>query len=54
MIGVDCSPLDIDIYTTLFKEYHGIVAWSYEEMPIIDPWIIEHEIKTYPNVKLIR
>ena len=20
----------------------------------IDPWIIEHEIKTYPNVKLVR
>ena len=23
-------------------------------MPRIDPWIIEHEIKTYPNVKPIR
>ena len=23
-------------------------------MPGIDPWIVEHEIKTYPNVKPIR
>ena len=23
-------------------------------MPSIDPWIVEHEIKTYPNVKLVR
>ena len=23
-------------------------------MPGIDPWIVEHEIKTYPNFKLVR
>ena len=23
-------------------------------MPRIDPWIVEHEIKTYPNVKPVR
>ena len=54
MIGVDCSPQEIEIYTTLFKEYQGIFAWSYEEMPGIDPWIVEYEIKTYPNVKPVR
>jgi hypothetical protein len=37
-----------------FKEYWGIFSWSYEEIPRIDPWIVEHEIKTYPNVKPIR
>jgi hypothetical protein len=54
MIGVDCSPEEIQIYTALFKEYRGIFTWAYEEMPGIDPWIIEHEIKTYPNVKPVR
>ena len=54
MIGVDYSPQEIEIYTTLFKEYRGIFAWSYEEMPRIDPWIVENEIKTYPNIKPIR
>ena len=54
MIGVDCSPKEIEIYTTLFKEYWGIFAWIYEDMSRIDPWIVEHEIKTYPNVKPMR
>jgi hypothetical protein len=27
--------------------------WSYEEIPSIDPRIIEHEIKTYPDAKSI-
>jgi hypothetical protein len=37
MIGLDCSPQKIEIYTVLFKEYHIIFAWSYEEMTKIDP-----------------
>ena len=51
MIGADYSPEEIQIYTALFKEYLNIFAWTYEEMPRIDPWIVEHEIKTYLNVK---
>ena len=27
--------------------------WSYEEMSDIDPSIVEHEIKTYMNAKLV-
>lgn len=54
MIGADYSPKEIQIYMALFKEYRGIFAWTYEEMPGIDSWIVEHEIKTYPNVKPVR
>ena len=50
MIGADCSPEEIEIYTALSKEYRGIFAWTYEEMPGIDPWTVEHKIKTYLNV----
>ena len=32
MIGLDCSPQEIEIYTSLFKEYRVIFSWSYEEM----------------------
>ena len=53
-IGVDCSPDEIKEYTELFKEFRDIFAWSYEEMPGIDPRIFEHEIKTYPDAKPIR
>jgi hypothetical protein len=53
-VGADCSPEEIQIYTDLFKEFRDVFAWSYEEMPGIDPKIVEHEITTYPDAKPIR
>jgi hypothetical protein len=53
-IGADCSPKEIQIYTYLCKEFCDIFAWSYEEMLGIDPRIVEHEIATYPDVKLVQ
>ena len=53
-IGVSCSPNEIKEYTELFKEFHDIFAWSYEEMPGIDPRIVKHEIETYLNAKRVR
>ena len=43
-IGADCSPAEILKYTELFKEFRDIFAWSYDEMPGIDPRIVKHEI----------
>jgi hypothetical protein len=53
-VGADCSPEEIQIYTDLFKEFRDVFAWSYEEMPGIDPKIVEHEITTYPDAKPVR
>ena len=53
-IGADCSPDDIKEYTVLFKDFCDIFAWSYDEMLGIDPWIVEHEIKTYLDAKQVR
>ena len=39
-IGSNCSPKEIAIYTALFKEFRDIFAWSYEDMPGIDPSIV--------------
>jgi hypothetical protein len=50
-IGADCSPGEIQIYIDLFKEFHDVFAWSYEEMPGIDPETVEHEIRIYPEAK---
>ena len=50
-IGIECSPEEIQTYTDLFKEFRDVFAWSYEEMPGIDPSIVQHEIKTYENAK---
>jgi hypothetical protein len=53
-IGTSCSAEEIVTYTSLFKEFRDIFAWSYEEMPGIDPSIVVHEIKTYPGAKPVR
>ena len=51
-IGAKCSHVEIQEYIELFKQFRDIFAWSYDEIPGIDPRIVEHEIKTYPNAKL--
>jgi hypothetical protein len=48
------SPEEIQIYTDIFKEFHDVFAWSYEEMPGINPKIVEHEITTYPDAKPVQ
>jgi hypothetical protein len=53
-VGADCSPEEIRTYTELFKEFCDVFSWSYEEMPGIDPRIVEHEIMTYPDAKPVR
>ena len=50
-IGAKCTPKEITLYRALFKEFRDIFAWSYEEMPGIDPQIVVHEIKTYAGAK---
>jgi hypothetical protein len=32
-ISANCSPEEIHTYTSLFKEFHDVFSWSYEEMP---------------------
>ena len=54
ILGQECSHVEIQEYTELFKEFCDIFAWSYDEIPGIDPLIVEHEIHTYPNAKPVR
>lgn len=53
-VGADCSLEEIQIYIDLFKEFCDVFAWSYKEMPGIDPRIVEHEITTYRDAKPVR
>jgi hypothetical protein len=50
-IGEYHSPKEIQIHIDLFKEFCDVFTYSYEEMPGIDPRIVEHEITTYRNAK---
>jgi len=50
-IGHNCTLEEVTAYTSLFKEFRDVFTWSYEEMSGIDPSIIVHEIKTYPEAR---
>jgi hypothetical protein len=43
-VGADCSLEEIQIYTDLFHEFRNVFAWSYEEMPGINPQRVYHEL----------
>jgi hypothetical protein len=53
-IGAACSPEEITAYKALFQEYRDIFAWSYTEMPDLDPSIVEHRIDTWPDITPVR
>jgi hypothetical protein len=54
IIGASFTPEEIIAYKTLFQEFRDIFAWSYTEMPGIDPSIVEHRIDTWPDITLVR
>jgi hypothetical protein len=54
IIGAACTPQEIVAYKALFQEYRDIFAWSYMEMPGLDPSIVEHHIDTWPDITPIR
>ena len=53
-IGASCTEDEIKTYKALFQEFRDVFAWSYEEMPGINPAIVVHKIKTYPDAKPVR
>jgi hypothetical protein len=53
-IGAKFSQDKICEYMTLFKEFRDVFAWSYKEMSGIYPRILQHDIQTYENMKLVR
>jgi hypothetical protein len=53
-LGANCTPDEVVSYTSLFKEFYDVFAWSYEEILGIDPSILIHEIKTYPDARPVQ
>jgi hypothetical protein len=53
-IGATCSDNEVVTYKAIFQDFRDVFSWSYEEMSGIDPDIVVHEIKTYPDAKPIR
>jgi hypothetical protein len=53
-IGDACFDDEVITYKSIFQEFRGVFSWVYEEMLSIDPDILVHEIKTYPDTKPIQ
>ena len=50
-VGVYFSPSKLETYHSLFREFHVVFSWSYEEIPGIDTSIVKHTINMYLDVK---
>ena len=37
----------------LLKKYVDVFAWTYDEMPGLDPGLVVHSLNIYPGVKLV-
>ncbi len=53
-IGLTLSLKEQEELTKLLKEFPELFAWSYEDMPRIDPDIVQHRIPTLPEIKLVK
>jgi len=53
ILGEQCTPKEIDAYAKLFKELCDVFAWSYYEIPELDPTIVEHHIDTWLDAILV-
>ena len=50
MLWASRSSEEVHAYTTRFQEFCDIFAWSYTEIPSLDPSIMEHHIDRWPDV----
>lgn len=38
----------------LLKEYKDVFAWTYEDMPGLDPELVEHHLVLYPEATPVK
>ncbi len=53
-IGLTLSSKEQEELTKLLKEFPKVFPWSYEDMPGIDPDIVQHWIPTLPEVRPVK
>ena len=64
-LGIDDEPKMIQVGNTpsiskndalvaLLTEFKEVSVWSYEDMPRIDTYIVQHSIPTDPTMKLVK
>ncbi|KAH9287449.1 hypothetical protein KI387_031566, partial [Taxus chinensis] len=50
-VGQSLNPQELGDFTTFLSNHRQVFAWSYEDMPGLDPDIVVHNIVTLPDIK---
>ena len=53
-IGSALTPDETQLLTDLLREFEDVFAWSHQDMPGIDPEIVEHRIPLFPDAKPVK
>ena len=53
-IGSSLSPDERSGLTDLLRSYLDVFAWSYEDMPGLDPTIVQHHLPILPHAKPVK
>ena len=53
-IGSSLSLNERSRLINLLRSYLDVFAWSYEDMPSLDPSIIQHHLPILPHAKLVK
>ncbi|KAH9324256.1 hypothetical protein KI387_004434, partial [Taxus chinensis] len=53
-VGQSLNPQELGDFTTFLSNHHQAFAWSYKDMPGLDPDIMVHNIITLPDIKLVK
>ena len=53
-IGTTLSADERDSLLRLLRSYLDVFAWSYEDMPGLDPFIVQHHLPLVPHARPIK
>jgi hypothetical protein len=53
-LGVDCTIEEVDQYVALFKEYHDVFTWTYDDLKSYDETIFQHIIPLREEAKPVK
>ena len=53
-IGSSLSPDERSRLIDLLRSYLDVFAWSYEDMPGLDPTIVQHHLPILPHARLVK
>ena len=53
-IGTTLSTNERDSLLRLLRSYLDVFAWSYEDMPSLDPSIVQHHIPLVPHARPVK